>query len=137
MNVPTQAQVSAALRHVYTSAATVLAIGTIVAVVPQDQVQPIMDALRQTGDGLQQVFGGVSKLVLIIGPIIAALSGKAAFASAGFGPQLRSIFNIIAKPGNADQKAQVLAATAAIPEVQKIVAPDVAATVPSDKVVAQ
>jgi hypothetical protein len=136
MNLPTEGQVSAALRHVYTSAGTVLAIGTIVAVVPQDQVQPIMDALRQVGDGLQQVFGGVSKLVIIVGPIVAAWMAKIAATSASFKSQLKSVTAAASAPEAVEQKQDMLAATASIPEVEKIVAPTVADTVPNDKVVA-
>lgn len=136
MNLPTEGQVSAAMRHVYTSAGTVLAIGTIVAVVPQDQVQPIMDALRQVGDGLQQVFGGVSKLVLIAGPIVVGWMGKIAAARAGFTSQLKSVISTASAPENVDKKAAVVAATASMPEVEQIIAPELADAVPSHKVVA-
>lgn len=131
----TQAQVDAALRHVYTAAGTVLTIGTVVAVVPQESVQPIMDALRQIGDGLHQMIGGFSKLSLIAGPIVIGLMGKIAAGSAGFRNQLASVMRTAAQPGNMEAKKEVVAATAnALTEVDKIVAPSLA-DAPSPKVV--
>ncbi len=131
----TQAQVDAALRHVYTSAGTVLTIGTVIAVVPQDSVQPIMDALRQIGDGLHQIVGGFSKLTLIAGPIVVGIMAKIAAGSAAFKSQLASVMSFAAKPGNMEAKKEVVAATAnALTEVDKIVAPSLA-DAPSPKVV--
>lgn len=132
----TDNQVSAALRHVYTSAGTVLAIGTLVAVVPQDQVQPIMDALRETGDGLQHAFGGLSKLIVLVGPIVAVWMAKIAASSASFRSQLQSVFSQAATPGNVEQQKAMVVATASIPQVEKIVAPTLA-DAPSEKVVGQ
>jgi hypothetical protein len=136
VNMPTDAQVSAALRHVYTSAGTVLAIGAIVAVVPQEQVQPIMDALRQVGDGMQQVFGGVSKLVVIVGPIVAAWMAKIAATSASFKSQLRSVTATASAPANVTEKVALATATANVPGiVQVAAAPVIANATPDPKVV--
>lgn len=138
MPLPSANQVDAALRHAYTAAGTVLALGAVVAVVPQESVQPIMDALRQTGDGLQQVFGGMSKLLVIVGPIVGAWMAKIAATKAGFTSQLKSVTAAASAPENVEQKKEMLAATASIPEVKKVIAePEIAAATPSAKVVSQ
>lgn len=121
MALPTAQQVDAALRHAYTSAGTVLAICALAAVIPKEDVQPILDALHQIGDGLEQVFGGASKLVIIIGPVVAVWMGKIAAAKAGFLSQLKSVTAAASVPENIVQKTEMIAATNSIPEVAGVI----------------
>ncbi len=78
MNMPTQDEINSLLRHGYTAAGTAFTIAAMIAVIPPDVVQPAIAALHDVGDGLEKAFGGVSKLVVIFGPIIAGLSARAA-----------------------------------------------------------
>lgn len=136
MVLPNGTQVDAAMRHVYTSAGTVLALASAVALVPQADIQPIMDALREMGDGLHHIFHGAEALMIVIGPLIAGWMGKIAYFNSGFGQRLKSVIVQASQPGNQEQKEQVVVATATLPEVEKIVAPTLA-DAPSPKVVAQ
>lgn len=134
MSLPSNDQVSAALRHLYTSAGTVLGMGAALALIPQDQVQPSLDALREVGDGIQKVFGGVSKLLIIVGPLVGVWMAKIAAVRSGLSSQVSSLFSKASAPENVELKKEVLAATAELPGVEKVVAPDVAAEVASEKV---
>jgi hypothetical protein len=78
MKLPSQDVVNSLLRQGYTAAGTAFTIAAMIAVIPQDAVQPAIAALHEIGDGLQQAFGGFSKLVIILGPVVAALSARAA-----------------------------------------------------------
>src|SRR5271165_2094015 len=91
MQLPTSEQVSAAMRHVGTATATATAMMALLGVLNQDQVQAVVVDVHQITDGLQQVFGGASKLVVLLGPIAALYFGKVAFASASLRSQLKSI----------------------------------------------
>src|SRR6185312_3658978 len=136
MNLPTENQTAAALRHVYTAAATVLGLAAVVAVVPKEQVQPILDSLHQIGDGVQQVIGGFSKLMVIVGPIVGVWMARLAAGSASFKSQLASVAKQASAPGNPENAKQMVEATAELPVVAKVVAPAIAPEVASDKVVA-
>lgn len=117
MQMPTQPQIDAALRHAYTSAGTLLAFAAVVAVIPQESVQPIIDALRQVGDGLQQVFGGASKLAIIVGPIVAGWMAKIAATSASIKNQAASLKASAESPKAAvaeTAKTEILAAAAEV-----------------------
>lgn len=130
-----EGQVNAAMRHVYTSAGTAFAIFALLGVLPQESVQPALDAVHQIGDGLQQVFGGFSKLTVIIGPIVAVWMGKIAASSASFKSQLKAVTSTAAQPDAVEEKKAVVAATATLPEVKQIVSPTLADAIPSAKVV--
>lgn len=152
MNLPDKAQTDAVMRHVYTVGGTTFTIFAALALIPQDQVQPALDALHQVGDGLTTVFGGLSKLWIILGPVAIGLAAKGAGVAATFSHQVRAM---IAKAGSdspqADQakvalveavsnmatgsrsaqaaqaKEALVNAAAALPEVEKVVAPTLAA----------
>lgn len=133
----TSDEIQSLLRHGYTAAGTALTIGTLIAVVPQDAVQPTLAALHDIGDGLQQAFGGASKLVLIFGPIIIGLSAKVAAFAVSLKSQVARVHE--AAPHElmiavANQEPATLAkATATIPGVQVTVS---AAAPPSLRVLA-
>lgn len=118
----TSDQIQSILRHGYTAAGTALTIGTLIAVVPADAVQPAIAALHDVGDGLQQAFGGVSKLVIIFGPIVVGISAKAAAFAASLRSQVAKVHEAAPQEllnAVAVQAPGTLAkATAAIPGVQ-------------------
>lgn len=134
--MPTENQINAALRHVYTVGGTVLTMAAVVAVIPQDSVQPAIMALHDVGDGLHQAFGGATKLLLIVGPALTAIPGARAFINSGFGKQLASVISQAKSSDTREKSEQVAVATATLPEVEKIVAPALA-DAPSPKVVSQ
>lgn len=126
------AQLNAGLRHVYTAAGTALTIGTLLAVIPQESVQPTLDALHQMGDGLQQVFGGASKLVTVLGPVVVAFATKYAVGSASFRSRLAGLVASVNAPDKAVEKAALVAAVDQVPGVAAAAtAPEVQAVMPS------
>lgn len=128
----TSDEIQSLLRHGYTAAGTALTIGTMIAVIPPDAVQPAIAALHDMGDGLQQAFGGASKLVLLFGPIIAGISTKIAMLAVSLKSQVAKVHE--AAPHElmiavADQAPATLAkATAALLGVQVEVSGNASAT---------
>ena len=116
----TSDQVNAGLRHLGTASVTAVTILGGLGVLSSDQLSSVIDALHQVTGGLEQVFGGVSKLVLVLGPIAAIWFGKGAVTAASLRGQLRSI--------TSNPKAEIRG--------EIVVPASVAAAVPSDKVVA-
>lgn len=84
-------QVDAGMRHVYTAAGTVFTLAAAVAIIPQDQVQPALDALHQIGDGVKQIMGGFSALWVILGPVVMGFAAKRAMGSATPTAQLKAV----------------------------------------------
>lgn len=129
----TDTQLNAALRHVYTVGGTVFTLLATFALIPQEQVQPALNALHQIGDGLKQVFGGVSALWVIIGPVIIGLAGKGAVSAATFKNQLKSVTNGAA--ADESKKVALADATANVPGIAKVeAAPEIANATPNPKV---
>jgi hypothetical protein len=130
MQMPSSDQVSSLLRQGYTAAGTAFTIAAMVAVIPQDAVQPAIAALHEVGDGLQQAFGGVSKLVVILGPVVMGLSARAA----AFAVSLKSQVAKVHDASHADlvnavsevSPSTLAKATAALPGVQVSVSPGAA-----------
>ena len=122
MQLPSEAVVNSVLRHVGTSAGTAVGIFVTLGYLSPTNAQGILADLHQMMDGLQQAFGGFSKLMLILGPTFAALMT----AVAGRSSTVRAAVQRIA---DLDQKNQI--------QIQgAIVAPpEVANSIPSDKVV--
>ena len=122
MNIPSSDTINSLLRQGYTAAGTAFTIAAMVAIIPQDAVQPAVTALHEVGDGLQQAFGGVSKLVVILGPVIVGLSARAA----AFAVSLKSQVAKVRDASHTDLVAVVsqvspgilAKATAALPGVQ-------------------
>lgn len=119
MNLPTNDQVSAALRHVGTAGATTVGVFAVLGILSPDQVAAVIADIHQITDGLQQTFGGVSKIIIIVGPIAATYFAKGAVMAAGLRRQLKAITN------NPDVKIQG----------QIVVPAPVAKDVPSTQVV--
>lgn len=133
----TSDEIQSMLRHGYTAAGTALTIGALIAVVPVDAVQPTIAALHDIGDGLQQAFGGASKIVLFFGPIIMGVSTKIAAIAVSLKSQVAKVHEAAPQElmnAVASQTPGVLAkATATIPGVQVTVS---AAAPPSLRILA-
>lgn len=137
MQMPDQDTINSLLRQGYTAGGTALTIAAMLAVIPQDAVQPAIAALHQVGDGLETAFGGFSKLTILFGPIIVGLSAKAAAFAVSLKSQVKRVHE--AAPHElmnavADQTPGTLAkATAALPGVQVTVS---SAAAPSLRILA-
>lgn len=112
-------QVDAGMRHVYTAAGSIFTLLAAVAIIPQDQVQPALNALHQIGDGAKQIMGGFSALWVIIGPVIMGLAAKRAMGSATPAAQLKAVTSNPDIKINGTIEAP-LAVAAAVPSIQVI-----------------
>lgn len=79
------------LRHVGTAGGTAVAIFSTLGYLSPADAKATLAALHQTMDGLQQAVGGVSKLVLVLGPAVAALMAGLAGASSTLRAQLKNL----------------------------------------------
>ena len=121
MKLPTTQQVNAALRHGVTAGATAFTVLGIIAVVPQDQVAGLIQDLHDIDSGLEQAFGGFSKLFIVLGPAVGVFMAKLAAASASIVSQLKSV--------TTSNQVKV--------EGTIVTSPEIADAVPSDKVVSE
>jgi Mn2+/Fe2+ NRAMP family transporter len=85
------AQVRAGLRHVATASVTAATVLGTLGLLSADQTRDIISGLQQLGNGLQDVFGGASKVIIILGPIAAGWIAKVAVTSASLKSQLTAI----------------------------------------------
>ena len=124
MGLPTENQVNAALRHVGTSAATAVTVFTALGFLSPEQAQGIVAAMQDVVAGLQQAFGGFSRIAIIIGPVFATLMAAYAAKSGS----AASLVGTLLKMAHTDATAKtaLVNATSALPEVQKVVAPALA-----------
>ena len=114
-----QAQINVLIRQSLSVGGTAITILGVFALLPEDQAKAAIGYLQAIGNDLQMLFGDVSKLWVIIGPVIIALVAKWGLYAASLKGQLSSI----ARNPNVDISGQIK------------VPPPVAAAVPSDKVV--
>ena len=119
--MPSQDVTNAVLRHVGTSLATVVTVFTTLGFISPDNAQAVLADVQQIIAGLKQAYGGLSNLVIVIGPAFAA--AMAWFA--GNSSTLRSLLTKVATNNNVQIDGQIKAPA------------EVAASVPSDKVVPQ
>lgn len=94
MQLPDQNQVNAGLRHLYTVGGTVLGVAVALGALSADQSAAILTGIHDITDGLQQVVGGVWKISLVAGPVIAIYMGKRAFTSASPESQAKSLVSV-------------------------------------------
>lgn len=125
---PNTGQVDAVLRHVYTAGGTAITIMGALALLPDDQVQPAVDALHKMGDAAKEFFGAASVLWGIIGPVIVGLAMKGAWFAASMSSRVRALFTVASgtSPQASVAKVAIVNAAAQLPEVEKVVAPALA-----------
>lgn len=131
----TQNQVNAVMRHAYTAGGTLFTILATLALIPQEKVAALMTSLHQIGDAVNQITGALSAMWIILGPLAIGLAAKGAAFAASFRSQLKSVTSQAALPSNLEQKKEMISATANLPEVEKVVSPPLATSIPNDKVV--
>lgn len=128
MDLPTANQVNSVLRHVGTASASVASVFMVLGFLTPEQSQAVIADMQQIVAGLQQAFGGFSKLIIVVGPVFAGLMATFA-AKSGSAASLLSTLTKIAHsntPVADDAKIAIANAAAALPEVQKVVAPALA-----------
>jgi len=128
MPLPTENQVNAALRHVGTATASAASVFVVFGFLTPDQAQAVIADMQQIIGGLQQAFGGFSKLALLLGPIFATLMATYAAKSGTVISMLASLNKIANsnKSTSTEAKAAIVNAASALPEVEKVVAPALA-----------
>jgi hypothetical protein len=114
----TQAEVSAALRHVASFGAGAATVALTFGAIDPDSAKQAVAAINEVVDGLSRATGGMFKLVVILGPVASAIAAR--FAAKSASPQAQ------------------IEAVAANPDVKKVITTaQIANAMPSDKVVAQ
>jgi hypothetical protein len=111
----TEGEVYAALRHVASFGAGAATVLISFGALDAETAHQAVAALNQVVDGLSQASGGLFKLSVVLGPVVAGVAAR--FAARSASPQ-----------------AQIMS-VAANPAVEKIVAPSIADAIPSEKVV--
>ena len=91
MNLPTQAQVYAALRYIGTSAGTVGSIVVLVGLLPQDQSAALVASFQQVVNDLVQLFGDTWKFVLLAIPVVTVWLAKIGYSSASPKSQIAAV----------------------------------------------
>jgi hypothetical protein len=144
ISVPSENSVNAALRHIGTATGTATGIFVVLGFLSPEQSASIIQAMHDVTAGLQQAFGGFSKIALIAGPVFAAWMATMASRSATVKSQISSILNATKSSSSVtaeDAKQQLVAATATLPEVdnkklaEAVETPLVAAAVTPEKIV--
>lgn len=130
----TKSQLWAQARHYITFFCGVLVTFGIVTVAQQNEAAL---ALNNIIEGLEKVIGGIVVLAGILGPIINGWISSRNASTKSQIERVAEIANDPAQPATKEAKETLLTATASMPEVDKIVAPSIAANVPSEKVVTQ
>lgn len=128
MNLPTENQVNAALRHVGTASASAASVFVVLGFLSPDQAQAIIADMQQIVAGLTQAFGGFSKILIIVGPVFAGLMATFAAKSGSVGSLISSLLKQSqGTTAAADAtKTAIVNAAATLPEVEKVVAPALA-----------
>lgn len=91
MNLPTQAQIQAALRYAGTTIGTIGSIAALVGVLSPEQSATFVSDLHAIIDDLVQLFGDTSKFALFIIPIATLYLAKVGYSSAGPTKQAASV----------------------------------------------
>jgi len=136
-----EGQVSSFLKHGGSYAAGAFTIIAGFGVIDHDHAVQAIAAINDVVNGLSQATAGVGKIVVILGPAAATVMGWLASHNVGFGPSLKRVVEQAkASPSIAPDspKQELLAATASLPEVAKVVPvdPRIAEINPSEKVTA-
>jgi len=91
MNLPSNSQVNAVLRHGGTAFGTVVTVFTAIGLLNPDDSAKLVAALHTLVDSLQQAVGAFYSIAAIVGPVIIGLAAKGAAASASLRSQLTAV----------------------------------------------
>jgi hypothetical protein len=115
--------------HVITAATTIAALGLVN---PED-VKTFIEAIHQFNDGLAQTVGALGKMWIVIGPLAAWFVARLGITNPTVQNLLATLTKMATSGTNAEQtqkQADIASATAELPKVTGVVAPELAA-VPS------
>lgn len=91
MQMPTQAQIYAALRYAGTAAGTLGTMAVLVGLLPQDQSQALVASFQQVVNDLIQLFGDTYKFVLLAIPVVTLWLAKVGYSSASPKKQIAAV----------------------------------------------
>jgi hypothetical protein len=123
MGLPNQAQINSALRSVGVAAGTTASVFVLLGALSPDQSTAALAAVHQILDGAENIAGGFSKLIYVIGPVVVLWCAKWGINA----QSLQSILKTLTEKHKDDAKI----------EGKIVVSPDVAAAVPSSQVVSK
>ena len=121
MELPTENQVNAALRHVGTASASVASVFVVLGFLTPDQSSAVIADMQEIVAGLQQAFGGFSKLALVLGPVLATVMATYAAKSGSAASMIGALIKIT-------HKTNTIAADDAKAAIVNVVAPALAVT---------
>lgn len=108
--LPTKAQLATAARYAGAAAGTAASVGAVLGVLTPDQSAAIVADVKAIIDDMTNLFGDVSKLVLLVMPIAVLWLGKIGYNSAS--PASQTAAAVAADPKT------MIAAVQAIPQAQ-------------------
>lgn len=102
-----------------------------------EQTKALLANIKAVHDGLGQAWSGLSKLMILLGPLAGAALAKVAWANSSFRGALSRVVTVISQPGVTEDKTTSLKAIAKSGEIETVVVADpaVAASVPVENVV--
>lgn len=116
MQLPSANTVNSVLRHVGTAIASGGSVFVVLGFLSPDQAQSIIADMREIVDGLQQAFGGFSKIAIIVGPLFATLMATLAAKSSTAASLIATLVKIA-------HASNTPAAAEAKDAIEKVVAP--------------
>lgn len=141
MNWPSQDQVYAALRYVGVAAGTIGSLAATFGVMTPEQSAAFAADVQALVSDLTRTFGDISKLVLLLLPIITVFLARLGIQAASPTSQRAAVsmqlHTIIVQADDHDAAVKAASVVAALPDVKQIVAaPAIANATESPKVVA-
>ncbi len=141
MSFLSQDQVNAALRYAGTAVGTIGTIAAVLGVMDADTAGKVVAATQAVIKDLTQTFGDVSKLVLLVMPIVTVWLARIGIHSASPASQRAAVamqpHTVVVQAATADDTVTMANVIASIPEAKQVVSsPRVADATASNKVVA-
>ncbi len=112
--------------HAITAATTLAALGFV----NPDDVTALVAAIHQFNDGIAQTVGALGKMWIVLGPLAAWLVARLGITSPTMQNLLATLTKMATSGSNAEQlekQGEMANATARLPKVDAIVAPELAA----------
>ena len=112
--------------HIITAATTIAALG----LVNPDDVKTFIEAIHQFNDGIAQTFGALGKMWIVVGPLAAWFVARLGITNPTVQNLLATLTKMATSGSNAEQtekQAEIAAATASLPKVDGVLAPELAA----------
>jgi hypothetical protein len=127
--MPVSNQVNTAARYLGSNAATAFAVLGLMGFLSPEQIQALNAAMNDFTTGIGMVVSSASKMWIILGPLLAFWLAKVGIQSSsvqGLVNRLLQMAREEATPASDAAKVAIVNAAAALPEVEKVVAPELA-----------